>query len=135
MAVLTAIYTWLFWFSRINILRDNVNIYLDYNISFPQAALGDEIEVETIDGKTKLKLAAGIQSNTVLTIKKVTGVPFLNNPKQKGDQFVKINVITPTQLNDEERKLYKRLAEIQEVKLNKDNIVDKIKGVFTGANQ
>ena len=54
--------------------RDGVNIYLEKEISFSQAALGDTIEVETVDGTKELKIHAGIQSGTVLTLKGV-GVP------------------------------------------------------------
>lgn len=114
--------------------RDNVNIYLDYNISFPQAALGDEVEVDTVDGKKQLKIQHGIQTGSMLTIKGV-GVPFLNNPSRRGDQFIRINIVTPTNINEEEKKLYKRLSEIQNEKNDKENIVDKIKGVFTGTSQ
>lgn len=113
--------------------RDGVNIYSNYNIDFSQAALGDEIEVTTVDGKSLLKIQQGIQTNTVLTIKGA-GVPHLNNPSRRGDQFVKINVVTPTHISEEEKKLFKRLAEIQLEKNNKENIIDKIKGVFTGAS-
>ncbi|EKE03005.1 MAG: hypothetical protein ACD_20C00294G0005 [uncultured bacterium] len=114
--------------------RDGVNIYLDYNITFPQAALGDEVEVDTVDGKNQLKIQSGIQTGSILTIKGA-GVPHLNNPNRRGDQFVRINVITPTNINEEEKKLYKRLNEIHNEKNDKENIVDKIKGVFTGSSQ
>lgn len=112
--------------------RDGVNIYLEKGISFSQSALGDTIEVETVDGIKELKIHAGIQSGTVLTMKNI-GVPFLNNPSRRGDQFVKINVVTPTSLSEEERKLFERLSEINNEKLKKDgHIFDKIKGAFSG---
>jgi molecular chaperone DnaJ len=113
--------------------REGQNIYLEYNINFSQAALGDETEVDTVDGKCKLKIPAGIQSGTILSLKGV-GVPYLNNPSKRGDQFVKTNVITPNNVTDEEKKLYRRLSEIQNEKVSKDSVVDKIKGVFTGAS-
>ena len=112
--------------------RDGVNIYLEKNISFAQAALGDEIKAETVDGEKELRIHAGIQSGTVLTIRGA-GVPYLNVPSKRGDQFVKINVVTPTNLSDEEKKLFARLAEIHNEKLKKDgHLLDKIKGAFTG---
>jgi molecular chaperone DnaJ len=111
--------------------REGVNIYLEKNISFSQAALGDTIEVETVDGNKELKLHAGIQSGTVLPIKGV-GVPMLNSPQRRGDQFVKINVVTPTNLSEEEKKLFERLAEIHNEKIKKDgHLFDKIKGAFS----
>lgn len=112
--------------------RDGIHIYVEKNISFSQAALGDTIEVETVDGNKELKIHAGTQSETILTIRGA-GVPFLNIPSKRGDQFVKINVITPVHLSDEEKKLFSRLAEIHKEKLKKDgHILDKIKGVFSG---
>ena len=112
--------------------RDGVNIYLEKGISYSQAALGDIIEVETVDGIKELKIHAGIQSGTILPLKGA-GVPYLNTPSRRGDQFIKINVITPTHLSDEEKKLFERLAEIHNEKLKKDgHLFDKIKGAFSG---
>lgn len=112
--------------------RDGVNIYLEKGISFSQAAIGDTIEVETVDGVKELKIHAGIQSGTVLTLKGA-GVPHLNTPSRRGDQFIKVNVVTPVNLSEEEKKLFERLAEINNEKLKKDgHIFDKIKGAFSG---
>jgi molecular chaperone DnaJ len=112
--------------------RDGVNIYLEHDITFAQAALGDEIETDTVDGQKPLKIHAGIQSGTILTIKNA-GVPFLNNPSKRGDQFVKINVTTPQNLNEEEKKIFQRLFELQNGKSRKDSFVDKVKASFTGS--
>ena len=112
--------------------RDGVNIYLEKGISFSQAAIGDTIEVETVEGNKELKIYAGIQSGTILSIKGA-GVPYLNAPSRRGDQFIKINVVTPTHLSDEEKKLFERLAEIHNENLKKDgHLFDKIKGAFSG---
>lgn len=109
--------------------REGVNIYVEQPISFSQAALGDEIEIDTVDGKKPLKISAGTQSGTVVSIKGV-GVPHINNPSRRGDQFIKLQVVTPTQLSEEEKTLLKKLAEIQKEKLNKEGLFDKIKGAF-----
>ncbi|MEI7475600.1 MAG: molecular chaperone DnaJ [bacterium] len=111
--------------------REGFNIYTEIPVSFSQAALGDDIEITTVDGAKQLKLHAGIQSGTVLTIKGA-GVPFLNSPSKRGDQFIKVNVTTPTSLNDEEKKLFERLSQINNEKLHKESIIDKIKDAFTG---
>ncbi|HSA06995.1 MAG TPA: molecular chaperone DnaJ [Candidatus Gastranaerophilales bacterium] len=111
--------------------RDGVNIYLEQQITFSQAALGDNIEVETVDGKKPLKIHAGTQSGTVVSIKGV-GVPYLNAPSRRGDQFIKLNVITPAHLNDEEKKIFKRLFEIEKEKSKHEPLIDKIKGAFGG---
>ncbi len=112
--------------------RDGVNIYLEKEITFSQAALGDEIEAETVDGDKSLKIQAGTQTGTVLSIKGA-GVPYLNAPSRRGDQFIKLNVRTPTHLSDEEKKIFEQLAEIEKKKPKKEPIIDKIKGAFTGS--
>jgi molecular chaperone DnaJ len=114
--------------------REGVNLYSEFPISFSQAALGDELEVETVDGKKTLKISAGTQTGTVLSIKEA-GVPYINNPSKRGDYFIKLNVVTPTSLNEEEKSLFKRLSEIQGQKHNgKDTILGKIKDAFTGSH-
>ncbi|MDD3149541.1 MAG: molecular chaperone DnaJ [Candidatus Gastranaerophilales bacterium] len=113
--------------------RDGTNIYTEEDITFSQAALGDEIEVETVDGLKILKIPNGIQSGTILSIKGV-GIPFLSSTSRRGDQFIKINVETPTALNEEEKKLYIRLMEIQKNKPNKKGIINKVKDAFSGVS-
>jgi len=112
--------------------RDGINIYLEKAISFSQATLGDTIEIETVDGNKELKIHAGLQSGTVLTLKGA-GVPYLNTPSRRGDQFVKINLATPTNISEEEKKIFERLAEINNEKIKKEShLFDKIKGAFSG---
>ena len=113
--------------------RDEINIYSEHYISFSQAALGDELKVETVDGPKTIKISAGTQTGTVSTIKGA-GVPMLNNPSRRGNHYVKFVVITPVGLNEEERKLFQRLEEIQEKKGSKDSFINKIKGAFSGSS-
>ncbi|OGI02539.1 MAG: molecular chaperone DnaJ [Candidatus Melainabacteria bacterium GWF2_37_15] len=110
--------------------RDGVNIYLEKEITFSQAALGDTIDVDTVDGKRQIKIQPGIQTATVLSIKGA-GVPYLNIPSRRGDQFIKLNIVTPTHLNEEEKKLFRHLAEIEKQKSQKESLLDKVKGAFT----
>lgn len=114
--------------------RKGVNIYSTLDLSFTQAALGTEIEVETVDGLKTLKIHSGMQTGTVLDIKGA-GVPYISNPTKRGDQFIKVNVVTPTNLNEEEKKLFKRLSEIQQEKAPaKESLIEKIKDAFTGTS-
>jgi len=110
--------------------RDSVNIYLEQNITFSQAALGDSIEIETVDGLKPLKIQPGTQSETVISIRGA-GVPFLNMPSRRGDQFIKLNVVTPTHLSEEERKIFNRLNIIESEKADKEPLMDKIKSAFS----
>lgn len=91
--------------------RDDQNILLKQIISFPQAALGAEIKVPSVEGEKKLSVPPGIESYTVLKMPAL-GVPRLNNPARKGDQLVQIIIETPKKLSKEEKKLYEELLKL-----------------------
>lgn len=113
--------------------REGVNIYIEQPITFSQAALGGIKDVPKVDGVEKIKITPGVQTGTVIVIKGC-GVPHLNNPNRRGDQYVKLIVTTPQSLNDEQKKLFKRLEEIESEKAFKHNtILDKFKDAFTGS--
>jgi molecular chaperone DnaJ len=89
--------------------REGPNLHHAVPISFPQAALGAEIEVETLDGKVKLAIPAGIQSGKVLRMRG-KGVPTLRS-SGRGEQLVHVYVEVPTRLNARQRELLEELAE------------------------
>ncbi|GAI12334.1 unnamed protein product, partial [marine sediment metagenome] len=88
--------------------RDNDNILYKLPINFAQAALGAEVEVPTLDGKTKLKLPAGSQTGTVIQLKG-KGIPHLHR-SGRGDQLVTLFVVTPEALTEKQRQLLQELA-------------------------
>jgi len=114
-----------------NYKRDGYNVYTELEISVPQAVLGDIIEVEVLDGtKTSLKVPPGAESGQVLTLKG-QGVPHLGKNNQRGDLHFVLKVKTPTNLSEEEKKLYTRLYELsQNKKYTNDSIFDKVKNVL-----
>ena len=61
------------------------------------------------------------------------GVPVISRPSQRGDHILIVNVKTPVQISEEEKKLYKRLYEIDTNKKHQESIVSKVKGVFNNA--
>lgn len=91
--------------------RDGNDIYFEKTISFSQAALGTSIDVPTIDGTTKrIKIPAGTQNGTRIRLKGY-GIPALKGSDlNKGDQYVKITVEVPRNLNLKQLELVKRLA-------------------------
>lgn len=91
--------------------RHGDNIIYHLSISFPDAALGAELDVPTLWGKEKIKIAAGTQPGTVITLKD-KGLPHLNS-YGKGNQVVYVNVFVPTSLTPKE-KAY--LSELQRSK-------------------
>jgi len=89
--------------------RDGGDLHYVAPVSFPQAALGAEIEVETLEGKTQLTVPSGTQSGKVLRMRG-KGVPTLRS-SHRGDQLVHIYVEVPTRLNARQRALLEQLAE------------------------
>ncbi len=88
--------------------RKKDDILSQLKISFSQAALGDKIEVETLDGKIKLNIPSGTQSGQIFRLKG-KGVPRLNN-FGRGDHLVEVVVVTPTNLNRKQKELLEELG-------------------------
>ena len=82
--------------------RNGDDIILDLLISFPEAALGAEIEVPTLTGRARLKIDAGTQSGRILRMRD-KGIPHLNS-YGRGDQLVRVNVWVPTSLSAQDRR-------------------------------
>lgn len=81
--------------------RKGIDIYIEEKISIGNAVLGVEIDVPTVDGEVKYKVPAGTQSGTVFRLKN-KGVPRVNGGG-RGDQYVKVVVEIPKNLNDEQK--------------------------------
>jgi molecular chaperone DnaJ len=90
--------------------RKGDNIYTEKTIHVLQAVLGDEIEVNTVHGPTRLEIPAGTQSGQAFRIKG-KGVPKLNS-SQVGDHMVTIHVEIPKKLMNSESEHYKELAKL-----------------------
>lgn len=90
--------------------REDDDIHSEEKISFSQAALGDKIEIETIDGSVRLKIPAGTQSGEVFRLKG-KGVKHLLHFGY-GDQYVKIQIVTPKNISKEQKELLERLGNI-----------------------
>ncbi len=88
--------------------REGNDIISEIKISFPQAALGDEVEVATLDGKVQLKIPEGTQSGTFFRLKG-KGIPDVHG-YGRGDQHVKVTVVVPTKLTDQQKKLLRDFA-------------------------
>ena len=110
--------------------RDGNDLHCVIPISFPQAALGAEIEITGIDGPVTLKIPEGTQSGRELRVRG-RGVPFLNE-RGKGDLIVKVVVEIPRKLNRTERELIADLAEMLSVdnKPTSPSLLEKMKDLF-----
>jgi molecular chaperone DnaJ len=89
--------------------RDDDHILYELPINFAQAALGDEVEVPTLDGKTKVKVQPGSQTGKVFRLKD-RGIPHLHRGG-RGDQLVTLVIVTPEKLTQRQRQLFQELAD------------------------
>jgi molecular chaperone DnaJ len=110
--------------------RDGQDLFCRVPISIVQAALGDEIEIPTLDGPVKNPIAAGSQPGSQVTVRG-KGMP---DPRGggRGDLHVRLDVRVPTSLTAEERRLLLELAKAQghEVKPQKKKLTDKVKDLL-----
>ncbi len=104
--------------------RQNGDIFLELPINVAQGALGDEIDVPTLDGTEKLIIPAGTQTGETFRLRN-KGVPYLRG-EQRGDQLVTVYVVTPKKLTPEQRQLFEELGKT----LGKEVIPQGEKGFF-----
>jgi DnaJ-class molecular chaperone len=91
-------------------LREGADIFSDITVSIPQLVLGDVFEVNTVQGKVKVKVPAGTQPGSLVRLK-TKGMPKLGGGGH-GDHYVRVNVNIPKTLAKEEKKLYEELYNI-----------------------
>ncbi|MDM8259091.1 molecular chaperone DnaJ [Limosilactobacillus vaginalis] len=110
--------------------RDGSTIYVDQDISFAQAALGDEVKVKTVHGDVNLKIPAGTQSETNFRLRG-KGVPHLNG-NGNGDEHVTVHVHTPKSLNKRQKEAMMAFAAAsgEDVKGVKKTVLDKLRDAF-----
>ncbi|MDA0836551.1 MAG: molecular chaperone DnaJ [Planctomycetota bacterium] len=111
--------------------RHGDHVLIDVPISYPQAALGTELEVPGLKGIThQLDVPRGTQSGDILQIKG-EGVPRLNS-YGRGDQLVRIIVEVPKKLTHEQEELLRQLAEIEKTNVapERKSFLDKVKDYF-----
>lgn len=89
--------------------REGDLILSEQTISMVQATLGDEIDIETVDGPIRMKIPAGTQGGTDFKLSN-HGVPHLRG-STRGAHIVTINVETPRDINKEQRELLEQFAE------------------------
>jgi molecular chaperone DnaJ len=89
-------------------VRKGNDILYELPVNFAQAALGDNVEVPTLDGETPMKIPPGTQNGRVFRIKG-KGVPRLNS-RGRGDQLIIIRVVTPQSMDANQRRLFEELA-------------------------
>jgi molecular chaperone DnaJ len=93
--------------------RDGDDLHCVMPISFPQAALGTELQIETLEGLATIKIPEGTQNGREFRLRN-KGVPHLNE-HGKGDLIVEIRVATPSKLTKQQKELLRQLGETMTV--------------------
>ncbi|GAB4412679.1 MAG: molecular chaperone DnaJ [Thermodesulfovibrionales bacterium] len=113
-------------------VRKGNDIYCETNITFPQAVLGAEIEVPTLDGSTNLRIPPGTPSGNAFHLKG-KGIPRLGG-HGKGDEIVIVNIEVPKHITPRQRELLEEFAQINSDKTTR-SFRDKLKDIFSGAEK
>lgn len=113
-------------------IREEDDIYLELALSYPQAALGDEIKVPTVHGKVNLKIPAGTQTGTRFRLKG-KGVKNVHG-HGTGDQHVVVKVLTPKKMTEKQKELMRQFATISgdSPEEYSSTLFDKIKRTIKG---
>ena len=115
-------------------VRDGNDLIHNLNITVTTALLGGEVEIPTIDGRVRIKIAAGTHAGKVLRLRG-KGLPDVNG-YGRGDITVVVDVTIPDQLNKEERRLIEQLSEQPHFKqaesVENQNILERMKSFFRG---
>ncbi len=88
--------------------RDGNNILMDLNVKLSDALLGAEYIVDTLDGKIKLTIPAGVSYGETLRVAG-RGVPTSNN--KRGDLLIKLSIETPNRLSKKAKEMIEKLRE------------------------
>ena len=112
--------------------RDGNNVICEIPISFPQAALGDTLQVPTIDGKVEYTIPEGTQTGTVFRLRG-KGIQNVNG-RGRGDQYVRVNIEVPTRLTEHQKKLLRDFesSTTDENQAQRKSFWDKVKDVLKG---
>lgn len=114
-------------------IRDENDLIYNLLLTVPQAVLGDDIEIPTVDGKVKIKIAPGTQPGKVLRLRG-KGIPAIQGYGYgKGDLVINISVYIPEKINNKERKLFEEIRNSENVKSNesvKKTIFEKFRSYF-----
>ena len=113
------------------LIREGNNIHHDLYISIPEAVLGCDVEIPTINGKAKIKIPNGVQSGKILRLKSKGLIDIENG--QKGDLLVHVNIWTPQKTTKEQESFFKtniNATEFQPQPKNQKSFFEKVREMF-----
>lgn len=110
------------------IRREGLETFVDVPISFPQAALGATIAVQSLEGELELPIGPGTQSGAVFRMRG-HGMPTVRGT-QRGDHIVTVHVAVPHALNNRQRELLEEYARLGGDRVDEKSFFDKVKDAF-----
>jgi molecular chaperone DnaJ len=108
--------------------RERDDLIYELPLDMVQAALGDEVDVPTLDGPAKVKVPEGTQPDTIFRLKG-RGMPRLRG-SGKGDLHVRVKVVVPRRLSHKQRQLLEQFSKLSEEK----GFINKVKDALGGSN-
>ncbi len=97
--------------------RRGQDLFSVLDVPATMAALGGEVEVDTLDGLERLRIDPGTDSGATIRLRG-KGVPNLNR-RGRGDLFITVHVATPTELSKDERRLLEQFADLRRERSSK----------------
>jgi molecular chaperone DnaJ len=113
--------------------RDGADLYCEVPVSFARAALGGEVDVPTLQGRSRLRIPAGTQGGQVLRMRGI-GIPDPRGRGGRGDQLVRVVVEVPKKPAKRETELLRELESLQESHPGeaRRSFLDTLKRLFNG---
>ena len=108
--------------------REGANLYVDVPISFTQAALGVNLDVDSLGGAVPVSVGAGTQSGATFRVRG-KGMPTVRATAH-GDLFATVHVLVPTKLSRRERELLEEYASIGGDDVDDRSFFDRVKDAF-----
>ncbi|AUC75576.1 molecular chaperone DnaJ [Olleya sp. Bg11-27] len=113
--------------------REGDNLHYDLYVSLPDAILGNSKEIDTVTGKVRIKIEAGMQSGKILRLRG-KGIPSING-YGKGDLLVHVNVWTPKTLNKKQKDFFESMREdehfVPKPERSDKSFFEKVKDMFS----
>jgi curved DNA-binding protein len=95
--------------SKGNFELDGINLNKTVELKPWEAALGDEIPIDTIDGRIIVKIPSGVQSDSRI---RLAGKGYKDRNGKRGDLFIKVRIMNPSIISNEMRELYEKMSKL-----------------------
>ena len=95
--------------------REGANLRVEVDVPLFDAILGGSVSVDTLKGRVELTIPPETQNGQTFRLT-ARGMPHLNEPARFGDLLVKVGVIVPRELSEEEKELFRQLRDLRSVR-------------------